>query len=331
MKEKLFPLMSLLLIVGIIGCSGVKNSMRLSEKSSAWNPLHHLSKERKEDQDENAKPVTMSAIWADSVYEKPGVPRVKGFGGRFFFYDENNTAVKADGELIVYGFDESVKDKSESIADRKFIFPRDKFQTHYSENDLGAAYSVWIPWEKMGGYRKSITLIPMFKTADGRLIKCSQAICTLPGKEIEGDQLDFANEKQAYKVLGSSPAVVSQAGYQSGTPLQTSAKKVAKTDYQDEIPSINRVKTSTILMNPSMARRVAQAGPQRNRNNAATTERRPAENSSAAADSTTVSNDELVAPSGTSETNPMPQRSVAQQTPAPQERPAFGQPAPWTR
>ena len=113
MKTKLFPMLSLVLILGFTGCAGIKNSMRPSEKNSAWNPLQRLT-EKKDDQasSENpiqrliggkkkeqqpAQPVTMTAIWKDSVYERPGTPTVKGFGGRFYFYDENQTPVKAEG------------------------------------------------------------------------------------------------------------------------------------------------------------------------------------------------------------------------------------------
>lgn len=323
-------MMSLLLIVGMTGCSGMKNSMRLSEKNSSWNPLQQLSADRKEDQDEDAKPVTMAAIWADSVYEKPGLPNVKGFGGRIFFYDADNTAVKADGELIVYGFDESNKEKTEYIADRKFVFPRDKFQSHYSENDLGAAYSVWVPWEKMGGYRKSITLIPMFKTADGTLIKCGQYICTLPGREFKKDRVAANGEKKPYEVLGSSPAVVSQAGYHSGMPISGNRQAVATSDAPGETHIYNRIKTSTIQVTPSMSRRMADAAHQRMQKKTADSNRQPAAQSAAVANAMPVSRTSSAPQSVASEPGPVNSRSIPNQNSTNQQRPAFGQPAPWT-
>ncbi len=329
MKEKLFPLMSLLLMVGMTGCSGMKNSMRLSEKNSAWNPLQQLSKERKEKQEEDAKPVTMAAIWADSVYEKTGEPSVRGFGGRIFFYDENNTSVKADGELIVYGFDDSVKNKTEDSAQRKFVFTRDKFQSHFSENDLGASYSVWVPWEKMGGFRKSITLIPMFKTAEGALIKCSQSICTLPGRILKEEEVAESNEKQPYKVLGPSPAVVSQADYQSGTPVQSADPEVARTDYQSETQVFNRVKTSTIRITPSMARRMAQANLERGRAKIAETERQAIQQAPSIIESKSVAKTGSVKQSEVSQKGPKLDISSRQQGSTNQDKPAFGQPGAW--
>ena len=259
MKVKLFPLMSLLLIFGLTGCNGIKNTMRVSEKDSHWNPIRQLTQEKKKDQKEDAQPTTMAAIWANTTYEQPGKPTIKGFGGRIFFYDEDNTTVKADGELIVYGFDDSIKNKEENVADRKFVFKQDKFQTHYSENDLGASYSVWIPWEPVGGFRKSITLIPMFKTADGRLIKCPQSISVLPGKTPKTQQVATVENKLPYRVLGSSSAVVRGANYETGTPLNSANRMVANTGYEAEADANGRIRTSTIRMTPGMSQRLAQA------------------------------------------------------------------------
>ena len=253
---RLFPALSLLLIVGMTGCAGVKNSMRLSEKNSAWNPLHRLSAEKQEAQKEDSSPVTMAAIWSDSVMEKSGRKDIKGFGGRFYFYDENNTAVKAEGELIVYGFDDSIKDRNEEKPDVKFVYKEDEFQSHYSESGLGASYSVWLPWEEVGGFRKSITLIPMFKTVDGKLLKSGQSINVLPGKTPEV-QLT-ATAKRPYTVLGSSPAVIGQASYQSGTELpQSSNASVFNATYETD--TMSHIKPTTIRMTPSMAQRMAMA------------------------------------------------------------------------
>lgn len=329
MKEKLFPLMSLLLIVGMTGCSGIKNSMRLSEKSSAWNPLHRMSKTKKAA--ENATPVTMAAIWADSVYEQPGQMDVKGFGGRIFFYDKYNKAVKVDGELIVYGFDDSVKNRKEQIADRKFVFKQEDFHKHYSENDLGASYSVWVPWERVGGFRKTITLIPMFKTADGSLIKCSQSISTLPGKVRKDDRVSQSDKNKPYKVLGPSPAVVSQANYQPGMPIQSADQTVANTGYQVETPPDARIKTSTIRMTPSMSRRMSQAAMNQNRQKAEVMKMQAAmgQKSFPVANPNQVSRTEIVADSNTTEKVSAENGSrQAKRSMIPKSR-AFGQPGSW--
>ena len=144
----------------------------------------------------------MAAIWKDSVFEKPGSASVRGFGARIFFYDVDNQAVKADGELLVYGFDDSNELKADnSKADRKYVFQADKFQSHFSETDLGPSYSVWIPWEKVGGFRKTITLIPVFKTADGRVLKSGQSMNVLPGRNpVTKDRKSIAKRERRYQI-----------------------------------------------------------------------------------------------------------------------------------
>jgi hypothetical protein len=246
------------LIFGFTGCAGVKNSMRLSEKNSAWNRLHQLTEKKKKDE-EPAKPVTMTAIWKDSVYEKPGSPSVKGFGGRFFFYDDDSQAVKAEGELIVYGFDDSVKEKTESVADKKFVFRSEEFQQHFSESGIGDSYSVWLPWEKVGGFRKSITLIPMFRLADGKLLKSGQSINILPGKTPEHQNTE-TSKKMPYRVLGSSSAVSAKADYNVDSNEQTTSDSgVSLAGFESESESESRIRTSTFRVTPNLARRLAQA------------------------------------------------------------------------
>lgn len=245
-----------------VGCSGIKNSMRTSEKNSLWNPIQKISddgKEKKSKSDAELTPVTMTAIWTDSVYEKAGEVSVKGFGGRIFFYNANQKLVKADGELIIYGFDDSTKNLNDGTADKKFVYQQDRFQTHYSENKLGASYSVWVPWEPMGGYRKSITLIPMFRTVDGDLIKCTQTIAILPGKIRPDTEVADSQMDRPYKVLGSSSAVIRRAGYHSGMAIAGDSQELSQVGFKQKTADSSGIKTSTISMTPSMSQRLALA------------------------------------------------------------------------
>ena len=106
MKYKICLLIAMLACLGFSGCA-IKNSLRPSGKNSQWNLLSKLN-DKKDKSEEPEPPQTMAAIWKDSVFEKPGSVSVRGFGARIFFYDEDNQAVKADGELLVYGFDDSM-------------------------------------------------------------------------------------------------------------------------------------------------------------------------------------------------------------------------------
>ncbi len=266
MITKVLSSVCLCSLIFTLGCSGIKNSMRASEKNSLWNPIQKISegsKEKKSKSDVDLKPVTMTAIWTDSVYEKAGEPAVKGFGGRIFFYNANDKLVKAEGELIIYGFDDSSKASTDRTADKKFVYPKDRFQNHYSENKLGASYSVWAPWEPIGGYRKAITLIPMFRTTDGDLIKCTQTIAILPGKVRSDTEVADKQSDRHYEVLGSSSAVIRRTGYHSGMAIAGDNPNVSQVGIEGRTVKSGGIKTSTIAMTPSMSRRLALANQNR--------------------------------------------------------------------
>jgi hypothetical protein len=233
--------------------------MRPSTKTSSWNPVEVLTGDKKKKAEE-AEAVNVTAIWKDSTFEKPGSPSVKGFGGRFFFYDKDSNPVKVEGELIVYGFDDSKEDDSKQGPDKKFVFRESEFQSHYSDSGLGHSYSVWIPWEKVGGTRKMITLIPVFRRSDGTIMKCGQSTSVLPGKEPVQVAADTQN--LPYKYLGASSALVSQGGTQSASAKPTSEPGVQQAGFVGSETTRPGIKTSTINVPPNMAQRIAASGKQ---------------------------------------------------------------------
>jgi hypothetical protein len=258
MTYRICLLLAMTACLGFSGCA-ISNSLRPSSKNSQWNLFSKSNDSKKEKSDDSPLPQTMAAIWKDSVFEKPGTPSVRGFGARIFFYDEDNQAVKADGELIVYGFDDSNELKADnSKADRKYVFQVDKFQTHFSETDLGPSYSVWIPWEKVGGFRKTITLIPVFKTSDGRVIKSGQSINVLPGRNPIRQ-----TAKTRTRLNSGGPSGVSQAGFVSseldsdGNSAECEVQQAALEDQQ----TYNRIRTSTIKLTPNLASQLAKPAP----------------------------------------------------------------------
>ena len=126
-------------------------------------------------------PARMAVIWKEKILNSPTAAPVRGFAGRIYFYDSDDQIMKVNGELIVYGYDDSQEFRSE-VADSKYVFPADRFQEHYSESELGPAYSVWIPWENPDGFRKSVTLVPVFRTMDNHVLQGGTNRLTLSGK-----------------------------------------------------------------------------------------------------------------------------------------------------
>ena len=235
----------------------VNNSMRLSEKNSAWNPVEALAEKRQKPGDKALPPETMAAIWNFGVYEKPGAPSVRGLGGRLYFYDANHNAVKAEGELVVYGFDED--NGKENQPDKKFVFRESEFQSHYSESALGGSYSVWVPWDKTGGYRKSVTLLPVFKTTEGKIIRSEQSINILAGKVKKTESPD---SKHPYRVLGSSSALLGDPSDNSSENSEVAQASYDQSEGQGGSNSgefRQRIRTTEISLTPNLRRQVELA------------------------------------------------------------------------
>lgn len=264
MKSRLFFSAAMALLIGMTGCAGIKDTMRVSQKNSQWNPVKTLS-EKKEQKSEPTMPETMTVLWKESVFEKPGHRSVRGFGGRVFFHDAANNAVEADGELTIYGFDESRKGTERQKADKKFVFSGDELKRMMSDSGLGTSYNIWIPWDEVGGERKTIALIPMFRTneEEPRVIKSGQSLNVLFGS---APDVKKTAEIGPYKVFGSSPTKsepIRQAGYdenlgksEEGDVQQTGFESKTNTE-----PS--NIKTSTIRMTPSMSKRIAAQKPRK--------------------------------------------------------------------
>lgn len=177
-----------------IGCNAIQPLSRKSTQTDK--PIV------KDEKDANiVTPVRMAVIWKENVLRPEGKNAVKGFTGRIYFYSSDDQLAIADGELVVYGYDDSQLTKSD-VADRKYVFPAEKFANHYSKSELGHSYSIWIPWEEYGGQRKSISLVPVFKTADGQFIHGSTNRLSLTGRP-PGDSAiskTYANDPQSGQI-----------------------------------------------------------------------------------------------------------------------------------
>jgi len=148
---------------------------------------------------EYQEPRSLVSTWSEDTLIAPGKPVTRGFGGRFYFYNDRSQVIPVDGELVVYGFEDnkisdssspngvrpvtpSPSDQPVGEADKKFRFTSEQFTQHFSQGDLGASYSVWIPWDIAGGPQRKITLIPCFITKDGRTVRGDASKQVLSGK-----------------------------------------------------------------------------------------------------------------------------------------------------
>lgn len=163
------------------GCSSLSS---LKNRDSLMFTRENNQKQTAEQQTASGNPTAvtkMAVLWKENMIQVPGKPNVRGFTGRVYFYDSNDEPAAVDGELTVYAYDDS-DDFDGDVPDREYIFPPEDLAKFYSPSELGDSYSLWIPWGPKEGWRKSVTLIPIFRSADNKIIEGPPSRVTLSGK-----------------------------------------------------------------------------------------------------------------------------------------------------
>ncbi|MGV3483003.1 MAG: hypothetical protein ACO1RT_01155 [Planctomycetaceae bacterium] len=168
-----------------IACCMIAASFMLSTGCSTLPAKGSLSKKMPWSKDKDKpepypNPVRMAVTWTPDTLVQTGRTPTRGFGGRLFFYDEKTKPVPVEGELTVHAFAESPTGEQGEV--KRYHFTSEQFTKHFSQTDIGASYSVWIPWDAVGGDQLRVSLVPSFRAANGRLVQGEQALVGLPGK-----------------------------------------------------------------------------------------------------------------------------------------------------
>jgi hypothetical protein len=127
-------------------------------------------------------PMQLVPFWSAAVQNIGDGGGLRGFGGRLYFYGRNpNKPIKVKGTLVIYAFDEKGRDPKNVVPDRKYIFNAEQFKSKFSKTELGPSYSIWLPWDEVGGAEKRISLIVRFTSETGEMVSSEQAAVRLPG------------------------------------------------------------------------------------------------------------------------------------------------------
>ncbi len=177
------------IIPGAIGCSTF-SSAETKEQGYGFNRIPWFSK-KETPPEPYPNPAKLVATWTPDTLVQSGRTPTRGFGGRLYFYNERSQAVPVDGTLVVHGFDESAADPEKQM--KRFAFTPEQFTGHFSQSDLGASYSVWIPWDAVGGDQRKISLVPTFKTESGTTVQGVPTKVMLPGRRPDPEQ-QFADK-----------------------------------------------------------------------------------------------------------------------------------------
>ena len=224
-----------LLMIATAGCStltGSKNTKN-SKKDASWS----LFKKK-----DYQVPQSINVTWTYDIFTKEGKPPTRGFGGRLYFYNEKSQAIPVEGELTVYGFDDTNRNHDGSSiesADKRFRFTAEQFTTHFSESELGASYSIWIPWDAAPGTQKKIMLIPTFKTKDGPVLRGNAATVLLPGV--------VSPEGEQRVIQASTQNGVQRASHTSSVPAGTTpGQAIPEQAIPEQAPRDPSHRTTTI-------------------------------------------------------------------------------------
>ena len=220
--KNIATLIASFMIVSCVGCASTLSDRNKSKPASLFERMPWANKDKGDDQEPYPNPVKMAATWSPDTLMQSGRMPTRGFGGRLFFYDEKSRTVPVDGTLVVHGFDEEAANPAEGV--KRFEFTPEQFTKHFSNSDLGASYSIWIPWDAVGGERKRISLVASFKTAEGKPVQGSPAMVMLPGAEPSSDADRFAR-KLAPEYKRYKDALASNKAPRSGLTTTTITRR----------------------------------------------------------------------------------------------------------
>lgn len=204
-------------------------------------------KKKGKDEIEFKQPVSLAAIWVDSVLSRPGKDAVRGFGGRFFFYDETGATVRVEGDLTIYAYDDSNEESNHQIADRKYVFKAEELQSHWSESDMGPAYNFWIPWGTVKGPRLTVALLPVFKSSEGVAVRGEQSLNVLPGTTVAA-----SSSSAIEHVSRSTTRIRSSYGSSRNTDGAGVDRPLTENDYNQ-----TQVRSTTIEVPARLARHMS--------------------------------------------------------------------------
>jgi hypothetical protein len=162
----------------------------------------------------------MVVLWSPAIKNGADMKPKRGFGGRIYFYNEKDEAVAVEGQLIVYGYDDSKPRGHTAVPDRRFAFTPNQFTDHFSPTDLGSSYSVWVDWDVVGGPQTDVTLVPIFTSAKGQIVMGQSSRNLLPGPNTQPMQSQVQQQTQGPVIQDQRGQMggVQQASFQESYP-----------------------------------------------------------------------------------------------------------------
>ncbi|MCA9259541.1 MAG: hypothetical protein KDA61_10100 [Planctomycetales bacterium] len=146
-------------------------------------------------------------MWSDAIMNQPGLPGVRGVGGRLMFYGESDDKpLSVNGTLSVYAYDDAVENDQTPTPARKFVFLPEQFKERASQTNLGQSYNVWLPWDEVGNPARQLTLVARFEPLEGAVVLSEPSRQLLPGTSTTPVVEKNTRETSVQRDLGVQPA-----------------------------------------------------------------------------------------------------------------------------
>ncbi len=237
------------LIMGVVvGCLSL-SGCQFAPKSKSWSwPWSKKS-------DESKLPDRMLPIWTDTVLHQPNQPGLRGFGGRLFFYREGNPEpIEVEGGLAVYVFDADKLSPQQPNPEKKFVFTAEQFASHMSQSSMGPSYSVWLPWDEVGGPNRKLSLVARFEGSNGGTVISEPTIKLLPGVgSASTESNNLANDSKGFNRHRTSSLLTTHSG-----PNRRIEKRVARrwrrSNYRQAFSGIGNRRAYHLQTHPCEAR-----------------------------------------------------------------------------
>lgn len=230
------------------GCANWRQSgvMKLASKVDIPNGIPWRN-----DEPRIGAPRSMVTTWTDAVRQQQGAPSERGFGGRIFFYEyDESTPIKVDGQLVVYAYDETNRVPTDARPTKRYVFPAEQFARHESTSEMGVSYSVWLPWDNSGP-QTEVSLIARFEPAGGgTLVMSDQTRQRLPGAMDGGVETMIACQPATKSAAPQQVQTVSYKQESSRPAGYTLPATISETSTSD-----SGMQTTTIKL-PSRPRRL---------------------------------------------------------------------------
>jgi hypothetical protein len=242
----------LLAILAIVSVGGCKTPLAEQVKLPKLAKLNQHMPWYNEELPREGVPTKIVGNWTDAVLYQEGQKPQRGFGGRLLFYDnESQKPILVDGQLVVYAFNEVGRAPTDNMPTLRYVIPAVELPKHMSTCELGASYSVWLPWDEVGGPKTEVSLVCRFEPKAGAVVVSEQTRHYLAGSELPDSVAAAGGKPKIPEGVPFKPAV-EQATYNA--PVSGANAATAAAGGEGTLPNAPRTMTSTTIALPASMR-----------------------------------------------------------------------------